>query len=64
MQAIGEWNEGQKNRISSGKRMSEHQRSTNMCPSIPGRKYMLRRVTQSMEDLEYGAKLEEQSMIR
>ena len=48
--------------ISSGKRMSEHQRSTNMCPSFPGRKYM-KKVTQSMENLAFGARLEEQPTI-
>ena len=35
-----------------------------MCPSFPGRRYMLRKVTQSVEDLEYGAELQEQHTIR
>ena len=49
--------------ISSGKRMSEHQRSADICPSFSGRKYILRKVTQSVENLEYGAQLEEQPTI-
>ena len=49
--------------ISSGKRMSEHQRPADMCSSFPGRKYILRKVTQSMENLENDAQLEEQPTI-